>query len=107
MTMLDKKKSEYEQQMMRNEELAGQNVEQISELKIKVSIAYCVLSIIPSTSMQEDDINNLKQEIARINKLREGIQRKLRGVEEQKAEIESKRESLKQQMVSLERGTIH
>ena len=40
----------------------------------------------------------------RINKLREGIQRKLRGVEEQKADIESKRESLKQQMISLERG---
>lgn len=37
-TMLDKKKSEYEQQMMRNEELAGQNSEQSSELKIKVSI---------------------------------------------------------------------
>ena len=36
--------------------------------------------------------------------LRDGVQHKLRSVEEQKAEVESKRESLKQQMASLERG---
>lgn len=36
-TMLNKKKDEYDQQMMRNEDLAGQNSEQISELKMRVS----------------------------------------------------------------------
>lgn len=40
----------------------------------------------------------------KINKLREGLQRKLRGVEEQKAEVESKRESLMQQIASVEKG---
>ena len=55
--------------------------------------------------VQEDEINSLKQEIVKVNKLREGIQRKLRGVEEQKAEVETKRDSLKQHMASLERGT--
>ena len=49
-------------------------------------------------------MSGLKQEILRINKIREGVQRKLRVVEEQKADIESKKESLKQQMTSLERG---
>lgn len=37
-TLLEKKKTDYEHQMMRNEELAGQNLEHMSELKIKVSI---------------------------------------------------------------------
>lgn len=49
-------------------------------------------------------MNGLKQEIIRVNKLREGLQRKLRGVEEQKADAESKRDALKQQMTSVERG---
>ena len=40
----------------------------------------------------------------KINKLREGLKRKLRGVEEQKAEVESKRESLMQQIASVEKG---
>ena len=86
-TMLHKKKEEYEQQMLRNEELAGQNVQQLSELNKK-----------------EEDIGRLKQEIARVNRLRDGLQRKLRGVEEQKAEMEAQRDATKQQIVSLEKG---
>ena len=35
--MLNRKKDEYDQQMMRNEELAGQNTEQVAELKLRVS----------------------------------------------------------------------
>lgn len=49
-------------------------------------------------------MSGLKAEIARVNKLREGVQRRLRIVEEQKGEVESKRESLKQQIASFERG---
>lgn len=54
--------------------------------------------------VQDEDIINLKQEVTRINKLREGLQRRLRNVEEQKADTESKRDALKQQMTSVERG---
>ena len=85
--MLHKKKEEYEQQMLRNEELAGQNVQQLSEL-----------------NKREEDIGRLKQEIARVNRLRDGLQRKLRGVEEQKAEMEAQRDATKQQIASLEKG---
>lgn len=88
-TMLHKKKEEYEQQMIRNEELAGQNSIQMAEL-----------------SKKEDDIFRLKQEIGRVNKLCDGIKRKLRTVEEQKAETEAQRDSLKQQILSLEKGNM-
>ena len=54
--------------------------------------------------MQDEEIASLKQEVSRVNKLREGVQRKLRVSEEQRAEVESLRESLKQQLASLERG---
>lgn len=85
--MLHKKKEEYEQQMLRNEELAGQNVQQMAELNKK-----------------DEEIARLKQEIARVNRLRDGVQRKLRGVEEQKADMESQRDGLKQHIASLEKG---
>lgn len=85
-TMLNRKTEEYNQQMLRNEELAGQNSDQTAKI-----------------GSQDEEIRTLIKEISRINMLRDGVQRKLRSVEEQKAEVESKRESLKQQMASLER----
>ena len=36
-TMLNRKKEEYEQQMLRNEDLAGKNSEQIAEMQRRVS----------------------------------------------------------------------
>lgn len=105
--MYEKKKNEYDQQVNRSEELAGQNAEHLAELKLKVQKITIIhlLSVIHIT-LQEDEINGLKQEINRINKLREGLQRKLRGVEEQKADVESKRDALKQQLTSVERGNV-
>ena len=47
---------------------------------------------------------SLKAEIGRVNKLREGLQRRLRAVEDQKHEVESTRDSLKQQIAGLDRG---
>ncbi len=54
--------------------------------------------------LKEDEVAALKAEISRLGKLREGVQRKLRSVEEQKAEVESTRDALRQQIFSLERG---
>ena len=49
-------------------------------------------------------MNQLKQETQRLNKTRETIQRKLRQVEDNKAELEFQRETLKGQILGLERG---
>lgn len=69
------------------DQLAGENSQKNAELKLR-----------------EEEVAALKGEIMRVSKLREGAQRKLRLVEEQKAEVESTRDSLKQQIASLERG---
>ncbi len=70
-----------------SDQLAGENSQKNAELKLK-----------------EDEVAILKGEISRLSKLREGVHKKLRSVEEQKAEVESARDSLKQQIASLERG---
>ena len=54
--------------------------------------------------MKEEEVSNLKQELTRIQKIRENLQRRLRNVEESKAEVERSRDTLKQTIASLERG---
>lgn len=46
----------------------------------------------------------MKNETQRLNKMRETIQRKLRGVEDAKTEIESQRDTLRGQINALEKG---
>ena len=53
---------------------------------------------------KEDDVNALKNETQRLNKMRETIQRKLRGVEDQKADTEGQRDTLKGHIGGLEKG---
>ncbi len=55
---------------------------------------------------KEDEVNQMKSEAGRLNKMRETIQRKLRSVEDQKAETEQAKETLKGQIGGLERGTF-
>ena len=86
---LTKAQQDYENQLMQSDQLAGENSQKNAELKLK-----------------EEEILSLKSEIGRVNKLRDGVQRRLRAVEEHKAEVESNRESLKQQITSLERGEV-
>ena len=49
-------------------------------------------------------MTQIKGETARLNKMRETIQRKLRNVEDQKADVEQQKETLKSQIIGLERG---
>lgn len=70
-----------------SDQLAGENSQKNAELRIR-----------------EDEVAALKADIARVNKLREAAQRKLRSVEDQKADVESTRDSLRQQIASMERG---
>ena len=55
---------------------------------------------------KEEEVNNLKNETQKLNKLREGIQRKLRNVEEQKLDIDQQKETLKSQIIGLERSKL-
>lgn len=63
-----------------------------------------VISVGCVIQTKEDDINHLKQESQRLNKLREGIQRKLREAESYKVEIEQQKDTLKNQTTAMERG---
>lgn len=49
-------------------------------------------------------MNALKLETQRLNKMRDGVLRKLRSTEEQKTAVEHQRELLKTQMGNLEKG---
>ena len=42
----------------------------------------------------------------KINKIREGLQKKLRDIEERKANVEANRDSLMQQISSVEKGNL-
>jgi flagellar biosynthesis chaperone FliJ len=53
---------------------------------------------------KDDEINQLKKETTRLNKVRETIQRRLRQIEDLKAEVEQQKETLKSQNLALERG---
>lgn len=55
---------------------------------------------------KEDETNALKSETQRVNKVRENIQRKLRAVEDQKVDVEQQKETLKGQIIGLERGEL-
>lgn len=57
-----------------------------------------------SCQSKEDEINQLKQDTLRLTKMRETIQRKLRTVEDQKGDTEQQKETLKSQIIALERG---
>ncbi|XP_030841697.1 cilia- and flagella-associated protein 58 [Strongylocentrotus purpuratus] len=81
-----KLQQDYETQLLNCDGLAQENQHRVNELKAK-----------------EDEIGNLKGDTTRLTKMRETIQRKLRNVEEQKGETEQAKETLKSQIVALER----
>ena len=84
-----KLKVDYENQLTQSDQLAGQNTQMEMMLRKK-----------------DEEVSTLKQEVVRGNKVKDGLQRKLRTVEAEKTDIESKRESLKMQINSLERGVV-
>ena len=56
--------------------------------------------------LREEEINNLKTDSVRITRQKDIIQRRFRGVEDQKIEIEHQKETLKGQISALERGNL-
>ncbi|CAH1259244.1 CFAP58 [Branchiostoma lanceolatum] len=81
-----KLQNDYENQLISADQLAQENQTKVQELKQK-----------------EDEIQALRQDTLRITKVREAIQRKLRQTEDQKGEAEQSKETLKSQIVGLER----
>lgn len=83
---LMKAQKEFEDQVVAADNMAQENQIKVSDLKQK-----------------EDEVIALKAETQKLNKMREMIQRKLRQVEDQKADVERDRETLRSQMTGLER----
>ncbi|XP_071090253.1 cilia- and flagella-associated protein 58-like [Haliotis cracherodii] len=78
--------TDYENQVVAADLLAAENQSKVTDLKQK-----------------EDEVTGLKGETQRLGKAREVIQRKLRQAEDQKGEVEQQRETLKGQVIGLER----
>ena len=74
------------------------------QLDLSVELAERSSQMEKELMRREDEVARLKQEVVRGNRLKDGLNKKVRAAEETKAELESKRESLKQQIGSLERG---
>lgn len=85
-TRLTKLQADFENQVLNADAMASENQTRVAELKQK-----------------EDEVNALKTETQKMNKMREMIQRKLRQVEDQKSDIERERETLRSQITGLER----
>ncbi|XP_053306830.1 cilia- and flagella-associated protein 58 [Spea bombifrons] len=81
-----KLQQENEQHNIFNEQITQENQQKVLEIKAK-----------------EDEVNQMRQEISKLTKAREAIQRKYRQMEEQKTEVEQQRETLKNQIAGLEK----
>ncbi|XP_058235991.1 cilia- and flagella-associated protein 58-like [Hemibagrus wyckioides] len=81
-----KLQQENEQNSLSFEQLTYENSQQATELKL-----------------EREEVNQMKQEIAKLIKIREATQKKLRLMEDQKLEVEQQRETLKNQITGLEK----
>uniref|UniRef100_A0A8D0GWV4 Cilia and flagella associated protein 58 n=1 Tax=Sphenodon punctatus TaxID=8508 RepID=A0A8D0GWV4_SPHPU len=85
-TRNSKLQQENEQHSMANEQQMQENQQKTMELK-----------------MREEEVTQMRQEISKLSKIREVLQRKLRVAEEQKAHAEYDRDTLKNQISGLEK----
>ncbi|XP_060715833.1 cilia- and flagella-associated protein 58 [Tachysurus vachellii] len=79
-----KLQQENEQNLLSLEQLTSENSQRATELKL-----------------EREEAAQMKQEIAKLIKIREGTQKKLRLTEDQKLEVEQQREILKNQITGL------
>uniref|UniRef100_A0A8D0GQ54 Cilia and flagella associated protein 58 n=1 Tax=Sphenodon punctatus TaxID=8508 RepID=A0A8D0GQ54_SPHPU len=84
-TRNSKLQQENEQHSMANEQQMQENQQKTMELKVK------------------EEVTQMRQEISKLSKIREVLQRKLRVAEEQKAHAEYDRDTLKNQISGLEK----
>jgi len=85
-TRFNRLQGEYQAQADVADQLAADIQKKLNELKSR-----------------DDEIGKLKQEMARLKTMREAVQRKLQNSEESRIEIEQKRDTLKSQLIALEK----
>ncbi|KAJ1067258.1 hypothetical protein K5549_021235, partial [Capra hircus] len=84
-----KLQQENEQHSLVCEQLSQENQQKALELKAK-----------------EEEVHQMRLDIGKLNKIREQIHKKLHQIEDQKAEVEQHKETLKNQILGLERGDL-
>lgn len=55
--------------------------------------------------MREEEVSQMRQEISKQIKMREAIQKKYHQIEDQKADVDVQKDTLKAQTAGLEKGT--
>ncbi|XP_047199497.1 cilia- and flagella-associated protein 58 isoform X1 [Hippoglossus stenolepis] len=91
---------ELEQVQLRNTKLQ-QECEKLSSLKDHLSLAN--LQNANELKMREEEVTQMRQAIAKQTKMREAIQKNLNQMEDQKADVEVQRETLRAQIAGLEK----
>ena len=77
---------DFETQVLNNDTLANDNALKVHELKSR-----------------EDEVNQLKADTSKLNRLKENVQKKIKQLEDQKAETESEKELLRSTILNLEK----
>lgn len=77
---------DFETQVLNNDTLANDNALKVHELKSR-----------------EDEVNQLKSDTSKLNRLKENVQKKIKQLEDQKAETENEKELLRSTILNLEK----
>ena len=85
-TRFTKLQHEFETQVMNNDALANENARKVHELKAR-----------------EDEVGTLKQDTTKLNRLKDNVQKRLKQLEDQKADIETEKELLRSTIQTLEK----
>lgn len=85
-TRFTKIQHEFEAQVMNNDALANENALKVHELKSR-----------------EDEVNTLKSDTSKLNRLKDNVQKRLKQVEDQKAETEQEKEMLRSTIQNLDK----
>ncbi|KAM6983740.1 cilia- and flagella-associated protein 58 [Tautogolabrus adspersus] len=91
---------ELEHTQVKNSKLQ-QECEQLSSVKEHLSLENQQSA--NELKMREEEVNQMRQEVAKQTKMREIIQKKFHQMEEQKADVDVQRETLKAQVAGLEK----
>ncbi|XP_076607181.1 cilia- and flagella-associated protein 58 [Chaetodon auriga] len=98
--LYERSTKDLEQMQVKNTKLQ-QECEQLSSVKEHLSLEKQQNA--NELKMREEEVNQMRQEIAKQTKMREAIQKKFHQIEDQKADVDVQRETLKAQIAGLEK----
>uniref|UniRef100_A0A3B4WB06 Cilia and flagella associated protein 58 n=1 Tax=Seriola lalandi dorsalis TaxID=1841481 RepID=A0A3B4WB06_SERLL len=96
----ERSNKELEQMQIKNTRLQ-QECEQLSSVKEHLSLENQQNA--NELKMREEEVTQMRQEVAKQTKMREAIQKKFHQMEDQKADVDVQRETLKAQIAGLEK----